>query len=157
VTNNFNSLPAVNGASTINPTRPLGLTGLPIGNSCSGAAFTSGSNFPNRGGAGGGTNYFIVTPPTGRYVPGIGRNSFRGPCFQSLDVSFAKEIAHDFGDHHTMLRFQANMYNALNILQLQPLTNGNANGGSNIGNKYFGYSQAADAGRVIEFLARFQF
>jgi len=72
-------------------------------------------------------------------------------------MSFAKQIEHNFGEHHTLIRFQANMYNIFNILQLQPLTNGNANGGANIGNQYFGYSQGADAGRIIEFLARVQF
>jgi hypothetical protein len=161
VTNNFSSLPAVNGAGTINPTRPLGLTGLPYGTSCSANAFTSGSNFPDRTTASGtnvgGGNYFITSQPTGSYVPGIGRNSFGGPCYQDVDMSFAKEVSHDFGDHHTLIRFQANMYNIFNILQLQPLTNGNANGGANIGNQYFGYAQAADAGRVIDFLARVQF
>jgi hypothetical protein len=70
-------------------------------------------------------------------------------------MSLAKEFAHDFGDRHTLLRFQANMYNAFNTLQLQPI--GNNTGGSNIASAYFGYSQAADEGRVIELLARFQF
>jgi hypothetical protein len=121
----------------------------------------NGSDFPNRGtgGTAGGANYFNITPPpsTQHYRPGIGRNSFRGPCYQDTDISAAKEFAYDFGDHHTFLRVQANMYNALNILQLQPITNGNANNGANINNQYFGYAQGADAGRVIELLARFQF
>jgi hypothetical protein len=47
------------------------------------------------------------------------------------------------------------MYNAVNQLQLQPI--GNNTGGSNIASPYFGYSQAADQGRVIELLARLQF
>ena len=162
VTNNFSSLPFVNGASTINPTRPLGLTGIPFGTSCSNNAYTTGSNFPlrmNAAGANvGGSNYFITTPlNVNSYVPGIGRNSFRGPCYQDVDITVAKEFGFDLLDHHSLFRFQANMFNVLNILQLQPLTNGNANGGSNIGNQYFGYSQAADDGRVIEFLARIQF
>jgi hypothetical protein len=153
VTGTFSSLPAVNGAGTINPTRPLAYFGG-AGTSCSTDAFTSGSNFPK-----GGAAYFnISAPPTGAvYAPGIGRNSFRGPCYQDVDFSFAKEFGYDVRDHHTLLRFQANMFNAFNILQLQPLTNGNANGGSNITNQFFGYSQAADNGRVIEFLARLQF
>jgi hypothetical protein len=152
VTNNFSSLPSVNGAGTINPTRPLGILDHSFGRSCSNSAFTTGSNFPK-----GGTDYFLVTPPTGSYVPGIGRNSFRGPCYQDVDLSLAKEFGYDVRDHHTLIRFGANLYNAFNILQLQPLTNGNANGGANIGNQYFGYSQAADNGRVIDFLLRVQF
>ena len=158
VTGNFSSPPAVNGAGTINPTRPLSYNGQ-AGTSCSTQAFKTGSNFPNRNAANpGGGLYFGTTAPTGSaYVPGIGRNSFQGPCYQDVDMSFAKQIEHDFGEHHVLLRFQANMYNIFNILQLQPLTNGNANGGSNISNQYFGYSQGADSGRVIEFLARLQF
>ena len=156
VTGAFNSVPAVAGAGTINPTRPISYNGL-AGTSCSTKAFETGSNFPNRPTPGGGYYFGTIAPPSGVYKPGIGRNSFQGPCYQDVDLSFAKEIAHDFGDRHTLLRFQANMFNAFNILQLQPLTNGNANGGSNIGNQYFGYSQGADSGRVIEFLARIQF
>lgn len=152
VTNNLSSNPFTTGATNINPTRPLAYYGG-AGTSCSDSAFTTGSNFP-----GGGAKFFDTALPSGDiYKPGIGRNSFRGPCYQDVDMSFAKEASHDFGDHHTLLRFQANMYNIFNILQLQPLTNGNANGGANINNQYFGYSQAADAGRVIEFLARIQF
>ena len=122
-------------------------------------AFTTGSNFPNRFKAGtnvGGLNYFgTILQPGGLYTPGIGRNSFRGPCYQDVDASFAKEFAHDFGDHHTLLRLQANMYNLFNELQLQPITTNS--GGSNISSAYFGYAQGADEGRTIELLARFQF
>jgi hypothetical protein len=74
-----------------------------------------------------------------------------------LDLSFAKQFAYDFGDHHTVLRIQANMYNPFNILQLEPISNGDANNGANINNQYFGYAQGADAGRVIELMARIQF
>ena len=70
-------------------------------------------------------------------------------------MSIAKEFAHDFGERHTLLRLQANMYNVFNQLQLQPI--GNNSGGSNIASAYFGYSQGSDEGRVIELLARFQF
>jgi hypothetical protein len=56
-----------------------------------------------------------------------------------------------------VLRIQANMYNPFNILQLQPITNGNANPGANIQSATFGQAQGADAGRVLEFVARIQF
>jgi hypothetical protein len=162
VTSNLNTVPIQNGAATQNVVRPIGYSGG-AGTSCSNSAFTSGSNFPNRfntvNGVStnvGGSNYFTtILAPTGVYKPGINRNSFRGPCYQDFDMSLAKEFAHDFGDRHTLLRFQANMYNAFNTLQLQPI--GNNTGGSNIASAYFGYSQAADEGRVIELLARFQF
>jgi hypothetical protein len=122
------------------------------GSSCSNSAFETGSNFPN-----GGPSYFKQTlPQNGVYTPGIGRNSFRGPCYNDTDVSLAKEFAHDFGDRHTLLRLQANMYNFFNQLQLQPI-GANTSPGSNINESYFGYSAAADSGRVIELLARIQF
>ena len=155
VTGTLNTVPIVAGAAVQNIVRPLAYYGG-AGTSCSNDAFTTGSNFPNRGGAGGGTNYFSTTlPPLGVYKPGIGRNSFRGPCYSDLDLSFAKEFGHDFGERHTFLRLQANMYNAINQLQLQPITNNS--GGSSIQSTYFGYAQAADEGRVIELLARIQF
>jgi hypothetical protein len=160
VTYNLATSAFVLGSGTVSPTRPLAYSGGVV-NGCSDNLFMNGSDFPNRGtgGTAGGTNYFDITPPasTQNYRPGIGRNSFRGPCYQDVDISAAKEFAYDFGEHHTFLRVQANMYNAFNILQLQPITNGNANNGANINNQYFGYAQGADAGRVIEFQARFQF
>jgi hypothetical protein len=158
VTSNLNTVPIQNGAATQNVVRPIAYNGG-AGTSCSNSAFTTGSNFPNRfvnGQNVGGANYFVtILAPTGVYKPGIGRNSFRGPCYQDTDLSVAKEFGHDFRDHHTLLRFQANMYNVFNQLQLQPI--GNNTGGSNIASPYFGESQAADEGRVIEVLARFQF
>ena len=91
------------------------------------------------------------------YKPGIDRNSFRGPCYFDIDMSFAKEVKLKSFDHSAQLRFQVNAYNIFNILQLQPITNGNANAGAQITNANFGESQGGNAGRVIEFLARIQF
>ena len=143
----------ITGANLVGPTRPLAYYGG-AGSSCSNTAFQTGSNFPK-----GGPAYFDTTPPTSvnapLYVPGIGRNSFRGPCYFDTDMSFAKEVALDALDHHAVLRFQANAYNIFNILQLQPI--GFNSGGSNIQSATFGYAQGADAGRVIEFTARIQF
>ena len=153
VTYNLTTSAYVLGSGVVSPTRPLSYTGGAV-YGCSNGLFTNGGDFPN-----GGESYFDITPPANShaYVPGIGRNSFSGPCFQDVDLSFAKQFTHDFGDHHSVLRIQANMYNPFNILQLEPITNGNANPGANITNQYFGYAQGADAGRVIEFLARIQF
>ena len=160
VTYNLTTTAFVLGSGVVSPTRPLAYYGGAV-YGCSNSLFTNGSDFPNRGagGTGGGLSYFDVTPPANShaYVPGIGRNSFSGPCYQDVDLSFAKQFSYDFGDHHTVLRIQANMYNPFNILQLQPLSNGNANPGANISNQFFGYAQGADAGRVIELLARIQF
>jgi hypothetical protein len=155
VTYNLQTSPLVPGANVVGPTRPLAYFGG-AGDSCSNDAFKTGANFPK-----GGPAYFDTTPPTSEnrpnYVPGIGRNSFRGPCFFDTDMSFAKQITLDRFDHHSVLRFQVNAFNIFNVLQLQPITNGNANPGANIQSATFGYAQGADAGRVVEFLARIQF
>lgn len=150
VTSSLTTTP-VAGIQAQNVVRPTQYYGG-AGSSCSNSAFETGSNFPK-----GGPAYFKQTlPQTGVYSPGIGRNSFRGPCYQDFDMSVAKEFAHDFGDHHTLLRLQANLYNAFNELQLQPIV-ANSTPGSNINEPYFGYSQTADAGRVVELEGRFQF
>ncbi|HXC96426.1 MAG TPA: TonB-dependent receptor [Edaphobacter sp.] len=158
VTFNLQTVPNQIGAAPAGPVRPLAYNGQ-AGNSCSNNAWLTGSNFSNRTTANpGGGNYFSTTlPPTFQYTPGIGRNSFQGPCYFDVDMSAAKEFGFDKWDHHMLLRFQANFYNAFNKLQLLPVTNGNANPAANIQNKFFGVAQGADAGRQIEFLARFQF
>jgi hypothetical protein len=150
VTSSLTTTPT-GGQQAQNVVRPTAYYGG-AGSSCSNNAFETGSNFPN-----GGPAYFKQTlPQNGVYSPGIGRNSFRGPCYSDTDISVAKQFAHDFGDRHTLLRLQANMYNFFNQLQLQPI-GANTSPGSNINEAYFGYSAAADSGRVIELLARFQF
>jgi hypothetical protein len=155
VTTNLQTSALVAGANTVSPTRPLAYYGG-AGTSCSNDAFKTGSNFPK-----GGTSYFNITPPVDEtnytYKPGIGRNSFRGPCYFDIDMSFAKEIKLNSFDHHTQLRIQVNAYNIFNLLQLQPITNGNSNNGALITSATFGESQGGNAGRVIEFLARIQF
>ena len=158
VTFNLQTVPNQIGAAPAGPVRPLAYNGQ-AGNSCSTNAWLTGSNFSNRTTANpGGGNYFSTTlPPTFQYTPGIGRNSFQGPCYFDVDMSAAKEFGFDKWDRHMLLRFQANFYNAFNKLQLLPVTNGNANPAANIQNKFFGVAQGADAGRQIEFLARFQF
>jgi hypothetical protein len=153
VTTNLNTVPFQNGAATQNVVRPLGLQpGAHYGSSCSNNAFETGSNFPL---GGPGTFITALQFPTQVYKPGIGRNSFRGPCYQDVDMSVAKQFAFDIGDHHNLFRIQANMFNVFNQLQLQPI--GNNSGGSNIASAYFGYAQGADSGRNIEVLARLQF
>jgi hypothetical protein len=158
VTFNLQTVPNQIGAAPAGPVRPLSYNGQ-AGNSCSNSAFLTGSNFSNRTPANpGGGNYFSTAlPPNFNYQPGIGRNSFQGPCYFDVDISIAKEVGFDAFDHHTLIRFQANFYNAFNKLQLLPITNGNANNGANIQNQFFGFAQGAGAGRQIEFIARLQF
>jgi Carboxypeptidase regulatory-like domain/TonB dependent receptor len=150
----------VTNAAVVGPTRPLGIQpGAVINRSCSNDAFKTGSNFPN-----GGPNTFIITVPVlapGQnyiYKPGIGRNSFTGPCYRDIDFSLGKQLEFStFKDQHAVLRFQANFFNAFNLLQLSPITNGNAGGGANIGDANFGKATNVDAGRVIELSMRLNF
>ena len=83
------------------------------------------------------------------------RNSLTGPCYRDIDFSVGKQVQFQALDRLTTLRFQANMYNAFNLLQLQPITNEGF--GTNVQDQNFGRSGGADAGRVIEFLVRLNF
>jgi hypothetical protein len=160
VNNSFNAVP---NSGIVSPIRPIayepGVTQAQIGNSCSNQAFKSGSNFPNRGigGTAGGTNYYSIAQPSATvpYIPVVGRNSLTGPCYRDIDFSVAKQAQFSGFGHTATLRFQANIYNAFNLLQLQPITNEGF--GTNIQSTNFGQSQGADAGRVVEFLARLLF
>ncbi len=73
-------------------------------------------------------------------------------------------------EHTITMRFQANLFNALNQLNLTPFTNGNAGGPAQIvgdlpdtggsttrADSGFGKPTGADAGRTIEFFARINF
>jgi hypothetical protein len=117
VTFDLNSVPENPTSATISPVRPLAYFGCG-GSDCPGDAFKTGTNFP-----GGGTKFFSTTLPTGKtYTPGIGRNSFRGPCYLDVDMSVAKEVRHEVLGHNTLLRFQANAFNVFNILSLPGVT-----------------------------------
>ena len=154
VTFALHGIPTVPNAATIGPVRPLAYFGG-AKTGCDNSLYISGNDF-----AGGGSKYFNIVPPTGGAgtPPGIGRNSFRGPCYMDADISAAKQFAISaFGRDDMKLRFQANFYNAFNRLNLTPFTNGNGNQGALIESATFGKAQTADAGRVIEFVARFQF
>ena len=154
ITSNISVPSAVTGADTVNPTRPRAVL-HPYGLDCSTDALKIGTNFPQ-----GGAYYFDTTPlPAGTksYLPGVGRNSLRSACYLDVDMSVAKEVKLDFFDHHNLLRFQANLYNAFNILSLAPILNGNADQGANLLSPTFGRASQANAGRVIEFSARLQF
>jgi hypothetical protein len=140
------SVAKVTSASTIAPTRPLAYFGG-AGNSCSNSAYINGTNF-----SAGGKHYFS-TGTSG--PPGIGRNSWNGPCYLDTDMSFAKEQSFSILGHESQFRFQANAYNLFNKTDLAPIAFGSPEG--TIENTLFGLSPTADAGRVIEFLARFQF
>lgn len=156
------SVALVNGASQIAPTRPTQYGGgTPAGgpalNDCSNSAFEHGSNFPK-----GGANYFNYGTPG---PPGVGRNSFNGPCYKDLDMTFAKQVTFKMGDHNGLIRFQANFFNILNLTNLTPLSFGssettisnNTTAGTHVPNPLFGLAPSADIGRTIEFQGRIEF
>jgi hypothetical protein len=130
----------------IRPTRYFG----GAGDSSSDDAFINGTNFPGGGAA------FFDTVNTG--APGIGRNSFRGPKYSSVDFSFIKETR--FGNiprlgEGARLELRANFFNAFNSLNLAPI--GFFDAGAIVTDPNFGRSSAGLAGRVIELQARFSF
>ncbi len=108
-----------------------------------------GGNFP-----GGGRNYFDIQTPG---APGIGRNSFRGPGYSSVDMSLIKEVGLPgiFGNE-AAVEIRASFFNALNNLNLEPF--GFFSPGTFIENDlFFGRSERGLAGRVIELQARVEF
>ncbi|MGB7136141.1 MAG: carboxypeptidase-like regulatory domain-containing protein [Acidobacteriaceae bacterium] len=158
------SVALVNGASTIAPTRPTGYgpgSGAPAAalanNACGNSNFIHGGNFPL-----GSANYFVYGTPG---PPGVGRNSFNGPCYQDVDMSFAKQVTFGVRDHPVLFRFQANLYNIFNLTNLQPIGFGSTEAlvstvttaGTHVNNPLFGLSPGADSGRVVEFFGRLQF
>lgn len=156
------SVALVNGASQIAPTRPTQYAaGTPAGvtalNGCSNSEYEHGGNFPL-----GGANYFNYGTPG---PPGVGRNSFNGPCYKDLDMTFAKQVTFKVMDHSALIRFQANFFNLLNLTNLTPLAFGSPEttisnvtaAGTHVVNPLFGLAPSADLGRTIEFQGRIEF
>ena len=156
------SVALVNGASQIAPTRPTQYAlGTPADgpalNDCSNSAYEHGTNFPQ-----GGANYFNYGTPG---PPGVGRNSFNGPCYKDLDMTFAKQVTFNVMDHNALIRFQANFFNLLNLTNLTPLAFGSPEttisntptAGTHVINPLFGVAPSADIGRTIEFEGRIEF
>lgn len=135
---------------SICPARPVSYFGG-AGNDSSNDAFINGSNFP-----GGGTAFFSTNAPTGFQLPGIGRNSFRGPRYFDVDMSLAKKFGlSDLLGEGRFLEIKANFFNVFNMLNLQPF---NFNSPSTqVQNALFGRAERGLAGRVIELQGRIQF
>lgn len=162
-----NNCTLVLGSTTICPLRPIGLTSAP-GTKSDTQAFLPplSGNFPN-----GGPAYFDVTAPG---VPGIGRNSERGPRFSQFDFSFAKNFGlpqSRFIGENSKIQLRMNIYNAFNKLNLAPFTFGSQSTtvayGNNcagsppvctpIANPNFGLATSGLAGRTVELEGRFVF
>jgi hypothetical protein len=153
VTYQLHGLPTVENTATVTPVRPLGYYGG-AATGCSNSLFEPGTG--NAFAAGGATYFNITPPPAGAgSLPGIGRNSFRGPCYRDTDMSFAKEQHLKWLGEGGMVRFQANFYNLFNTLNLTPFSF--STNATTIENSEFGQAQSADSGRVIEFVGRLRF
>jgi len=139
------------------PVRPTAYFGG-AGTDTSNQAFITGSNFP-----GGGTRFFSTIGATGApgtpvagLLPGIGRNSFRGPKYRDIDLTVAKRFGmpNSFGEGANF-ELKANFFNAFNFLNLQPF--GFNTDSTNITNPSFGKALGGLSGRVVEIQGRFNF
>ncbi|PYV71895.1 MAG: hypothetical protein DMG97_14835 [Acidobacteria bacterium] len=133
------------GQQFICPIRPSGYAGG-AGTSTDNRTFrTQNGNF-----SGGGPNFFDLTPGP----PGIGRNSFRGPRYRSLDMTFGKTTP--LGERGS-LQLRMNVFNVFDTLNLSPFTFNTPS--IVIQNQFFGTAGTtpALAGRVLELQARVSF
>jgi hypothetical protein len=142
------SCPPVPNGSTICPSLPRGYLGG-AGSDYSTSTFQkAGGNFPK-----GGPAYFDTSAPG---PPFVKRNSFRGPRFQTFDVSLGKETRFPFiTGEGARLDFRANFFNLFNKLNLTGF--GYNTNSTNITSTYFGMAGGAFAGRVIDFQTRLIF
>ena len=88
--------------------------------------------------------------------PFVHRNSFRGPRYQTIDMSFAKSTPVPFfRSESAKLDLRVNFFNLFNKLNLIPFARNASN--VSINDTHFGQASRALAGRVIEFQARLSF
>jgi len=129
---------------------------------------TSNSAFlqPNGYFTGGGSRYFSTavrtdstnTPTFQLNPPGIGRNTFRGPNYTSIDMSLTKKFGlPSFGrsGENANLELRVNAFNIFNNLNLTPFNFFSS--GTFVNRPNFGEPDGALAGRSIELQARFRF
>ena len=113
----------------------------------------SGGNCNPANGPIAGTPYFDVCTPG---PPFIHRNSFRGPRYQAVDLSFVKSTAVPFfKSEQSKLDLRVNFFNLFNKLNLIPF--GRNTNSVSINDTHFGQASGALAGRVIEFQTRLSF
>lgn len=156
------------------PIRPLAYNGqAPLSNS-NDSFLQAGGLFPNSvilNAQGTGTVDCNVAPGCNRYFttfrngdtfqanpPGIGRNTFRGPKYTSLDMSVSKRFGLPslgvLGESPNLdIRF--NFFNITNKLNLANFESGSSQ--TFVNNPNFGEATGALAGRVVEFQVRFSF
>jgi len=127
----------------LSPYRPSAVLQPPVYSSSFSALTIPGKNFP-----GGGPAYYDLTPG----IPAVGRNSFRGPGFHSIDMSLGKNFRIT---ERVNFEARANAFNVFNITNLSPFNFGDSN--TIINNPLFGQALTATAGRVMELEGRVRF
>lgn len=127
----------------LSPYRPSAVLKPPVYSNSFSALTIPGRNFP-----GGGPAYYNLNPG----IPAVGRNSFRGPGFHSIDLSLGKNFRLT---EQVTFEARANAFNAFNITNLSPFNFGDSN--TIINNPLFGQALTATAGRVLELEGRIRF
>ncbi len=157
------------GASGLCPLRPTAYNGG-AGNDHETSAFLppTSSNFPALASVPAANPYFTVqTTGTTPDPPGIGRNTFRGPRYQDIDLSILKNFRlppMKFIGEGANIQLRMTAYNAFNKLNLAPFSFGSTSttitsccGSTPNYNPQFGTATAGLEGRVLELQGRFSF
>jgi hypothetical protein len=164
-----NNVCPVLGASSLCPIRPTAYNGG-AGQNYETSAFLppTAGNFPAF--ASGNDPYFTLqTSGNTPEFPGIGRNTFRGPRYQDIDLTIIKEFGlptMKLVGEGAKIQLRMTAYNVFNKLNLSPFTFGSTSTvvsyccgapGPLLVNPQFGTATSALAGRVVELQARFSF
>jgi len=165
-----NNVCPVLGTSGLCPLRPIAYNGQ-AGHNYETSAFLppTSSNFPALNGLpmNAQNPYFTLqTSGNSPDFPGIGRNSFRGPRYQDIDLTVLKEFgvpSLKYLGEAARIQLRLSAYNAFNKLNLAPFQFGsqstliNVGGGNPAYSPYFGIASLGLAGRTVELQARFSF
>jgi hypothetical protein len=138
------------------PLRPIAQIKSAATSDTSNDTFLGTGQFP-----GGGLLYF-TPPPSGTFTvpprPGVGRNSFRGPKYFSVDMTAVKRFglpAMPFFGENASIEIRANAFNLFNKLNLAAFQANDDN--TQIQHVDFGRALHALSGRVAEVQLRFSF
>ena len=165
-----NNVCPVLGTSGLCPLRPIAYNGQ-AGNNHQTSAFLppTSSNFPALNGLpmNAQNPYFTLqTSGNSPDFPGIGRNSFRSPRYQDIDLTVLKEFglpSMKYLGEGAKIQLRLSAYNAFNKLNLAPFQFGsqstliNVKAGDPAYSPYFGTASLGLAGRTVELQARFSF
>ena len=143
------------------PIRPIAFFGGVEQNTSNDTFLTPNGYFP-----GGGSQYFSLMVNRDANgdarlqlnPPGIGRNTFRGPNYFSVDMNLTKKFGlpgFGFLGESPSLELRADIFNIFNRLNLQQF--GFFSPGTFVNNPNFGEPDGALAGRTIALQARFRF